>query len=584
MELNIFSVSLLFSGIIVAAISTVIIYRLGDSVRWFAFTMLFVSIWALAYGFELSSKNLETMLFWIKIEYIGIALAPGAWLWFCLKYTGLERYTHTKFALLVFGIPVITYFMVFTNSFHHLHYRNVMVDNSGPFPLLAIQPGPWYFIHLSFFYISLFFGIIILLYKFKNADPVFKKQNNLLLLAGLFPWAFNIFYLLGFRPFGHIDLTPYAFLIMYIFVGIGLIRFDLFSIKPIARDKVFEVISKGILVLDPNSRIIDFNPFMTKILERPVSNFIGKRLEDIFGKDSQFEIQLNEQKKISIESSLSLTSGQKDLSVEYVPINDKKGNSLGMMIIFEDITQKKSIQNQIKNQAEELKNLNSLKDKLFTIISHDLKGPIFGIRELIKLSFEGVISQKEFLDILPEINKNMDSVSILLENLLAWTSSQLKGEFLEKRIFELDKLVDQQVSLFEKKTQEKGITLSLQKYGNLQVYADKNMIDLAIRNLISNAIKFSGKGDLLTVFLKENEDNVTVKIKDTGLGISEENLQKLRNRESFTTIGKDKESGTGLGMLLVHDYVIKNGGELKIQSQQGKGSEFSFSLPKNENS
>jgi signal transduction histidine kinase len=557
---------------------------LGDSVRWFAFTMLFVSIWALAYGFELSSKNLETMLFWIKIEYIGIALAPGAWLWFCLKYTGLERYTHTKFALLVFGIPVITYFMVFTNSFHHLHYRNVMVDNSGPFPLLAIQPGPWYFIHLSFFYISLFFGIIILLYKFKNADPVFKKQNNLLLLAGLFPWAFNIFYLLGFRPFGHIDLTPYAFLIMYIFVGIGLIRFDLFSIKPIARDKVFEVISKGILVLDPNSRIIDFNPFMTKILERPVSNFIGKRLEDIFGKDSQFEIQLNEQKKISIESSLSLTSGQKDLSVEYVPINDKKGNSLGMMIIFEDITQKKSIQNQIKNQAEELKNLNSLKDKLFTIISHDLKGPIFGIRELIKLSFEGVISQKEFLDILPEINKNMDSVSILLENLLAWTSSQLKGEFLEKRIFELDKLVDQQVSLFEKKTQEKGITLSLQKYGNLQVYADKNMIDLAIRNLISNAIKFSGKGDLLTVFLKENEDNVTVKIKDTGLGISEENLQKLRNRESFTTIGKDKESGTGLGMLLVHDYVIKNGGELKIQSQQGKGSEFSFSLPKNENS
>ncbi|MCS4433324.1 histidine kinase N-terminal 7TM domain-containing protein [Aquiflexum gelatinilyticum] len=584
MELNIFSVSLLFSGIIVAAISTVIIYRLGDSVRWFAFTMLFVSIWALAYGFELSSKNLETMLFWIKIEYIGIALAPGAWLWFCLKYTGLERYTHTKFALLVFGIPVITYFMVFTNSFHHLHYRNVMVDNSGPFPLLAIQPGPWYFIHLSFFYISLFFGIIILLYKFKNADPVFKKQNNLLLLAGLFPWAFNIFYLLGFRPFGHIDLTPYAFLIMYIFVGIGLIRFDLFSIKPIARDKVFEVISKGILVLDPNSRIIDFNPFMTKILERPVSNFIGKRLEDIFGKDSQFEIQLNEQKKISIESSLSLTSGQKDLSVEYVPINDKKGNSLGMMIIFEDITQKKSIQNQIKNQAEELKNLNSLKDKLFTIISHDLKGPIFGIRELIKLSFEGVISQKEFLDILPEINKNMDSVSILLENLLAWTSSQLKGEFLEKRIFELDKLVDQQVSLFEKKTQEKGITLSLQKYGNLQVYADKNMIDLAIRNLISNAIKFSGKGDLLTVFLKENEDNVTVKIKDTGLGISEENLQKLRNRESFTTIGKDKESGTGLGMLLVHDYVIKNGGELKIQSQHGKGSEFSFSLPKNENS
>ncbi|MCH6200931.1 ATP-binding protein [Aquiflexum sp. LQ15W] len=582
MELNIFSVTLLVSGIIVAAISTVIIYRLGNAVRWFAFTMLFVSIWALAYGFELSSKRLEAMLFWIKIEYIGIALAPGTWLWFCLRYTGMEHYTRPKIAFLVFGIPALTFLMVLTNEFHHLHYREVMVDNSGPFPLLAIKAGPYYFIHLSFFYISLFTGIIILFYKFKNADPIFKKQNNLLLLAGLFPWAFNIVYILGFRPFGHIDLTPYAFLFMYIFVGIALIRFDLFSIKPIARDKVFEVISKGILVLDPNSRVIDFNPYMEKILEQPVSNFIGRGLEYIFGNSSEFEAHLSHKEKINVESSLNLTSGQKDIAIEYVPIKDKKGGFLGMMLIFEDITEKKTIENQIKKQAEELKNLNSLKDKLFTIISHDLKGPIFGIRELIKLSFEGVISQKEFLDILPEINKNMDSVSILLENLLAWTSSQLKGEYLEKQIFELDKLVEQQISLFEKKTQEKGITLSLQKYGNLQVFADKNMIDLAIRNLISNAIKFSGKGDLVTVFLKENKENVTVKIKDTGLGISEENLEKLRKRESFTTIGKNKESGTGLGMLLVHDYVIKNQGELKIQSQLGKGSEFSFSIPKRE--
>lgn len=580
MELNIFSVTLLVSGIIVAAISTVIIYRLGNAVRWFAFTMLFVSIWALAYGFELSGKRLETMLFWIKIEYIGIAMAPGTWLWFCLRYTGMENFTRPKIAFLVFGIPALTLLMVLTNEFHHLHYREVMVDDSGPFPLLAIKPGPYYFIHLSFFYISLFTGIIILFYKFKNADPIFKKQNNLLLLAGLFPWAFNIVYILGFRPFGHIDLTPYAFLFMYIFVGIALIRFDLFSIKPIARDNVFEVISKGILVLDPNSRVIDFNPYMEKILEQPVSNFIGQGLEYIFGNSSEFEAHLSHKEKINIESSLNLTSGQKDITIEYVPIKDKKGGFLGMMLIFEDITEKKTIENQIKNQAEELKNLNSLKDKLFTIISHDLKGPIFGIRELIKLSFEGVISQKEFLDILPEINKNMDSVSILLENLLAWTSSQLKGEYLEKKIFELDKLVEQQISLFEKKTREKGITLSLQKYGNLQVFADQNMIDLATRNLISNAIKFSGKGDLVTVFLKENEENVTVKIKDTGLGISEENLEKLRKRESFTTIGKNKESGTGLGMLLVHDYVIKNQGELKIQSQLGKGSEFSFSIPK----
>lgn len=582
MELNIFSITLLVSGIIVAAISTVIIYRLGDSVRWFAFTMLFVSIWALGYGFELSVKSLEAMLFWIKIEYIGISMAPGTWLWFSLKYSGLEKYATPKIFTLIFVVPLITFLMVLTNEFHHLHYQEVSVDASGPFPLLAIKIGPWYYLHLSFFYISLFLGILILLYKFKNADPVFKKQNYLLVLAGIFPWAFNLVYIFGFRPFGHIDLTPYAFLIMYIFVGIALIRFDLFSIKPIARDKVFEVITKGILVFDPHFRIIDFNPHIGKILERPTSFLIGKRLAEIVGEKTELESFLMQGEKLEIESSLNLLSGKKDLSIEYVPIKDKNGESIGMMVIFEDITQKKSIENQIRKQAEELKNLNSLKDKLFTIISHDLKGPIFGIRELIKLSFEGVISKEEFFKILPEINKNMDSVSILLENLLAWTSSQLKGEYLEKKIFELDKLVEQQVSLFEKVTREKGITLTLQKYGNLQVFADKNMIDLAIRNLISNAIKFSGQGDYVTVILKENEETISVKVKDTGLGISEENLEKLKNRESFTTPGKDKTMGTGLGMLLVHDYVKKNGGELLIQSQIEKGSEFSFSLPKNE--
>jgi len=580
-DLNFFSITLLVSGMIVAGISTVIIYRLDNSVRWFAFTMLLVSVWAFGYGIELASSSYETMLFWIKFQYVGISFAPGTTIWFCLKYTNLEKYLNPKIAFFVFAIPVLTFLMVLTNSYHHLHYTALSVDYSGPFPLMAITAGPWYFVHVAFFYLSLFGGNALLFFKFKNADPIFKKQTNLLIMAGIFPWAFNLVFLLGFRPFGHIDLTPYAFLITYIFVGIGLLRFDLFRIKPIARDKVFEVITKGILVFDPNGRIIDFNPHIGNILEQPLSSLVGKRLHEIIGENSEFEIFLKQGEKIEIESSLDLISGKKDLTIEYVPIKDKKGESVGMMVIFEDITLKKSIQNQIRKQAEELKNLNSLKDKLFTIISHDLKGPIFGIRELIKLSFEGAISKEEFFEILPEINKNMDSVSILLENLLAWTSSQLKGEYLEKKIFELDKLVEQQVSLFEKVTKEKGITLTLQKYGNLLVFADKNMIDLAIRNLISNAIKFSGQGDYVTVILKENGDTISVKVKDTGMGISTENMEKLRIRESFTTPGKDKKIGTGLGMLLVQDYVIKNGGELTIQSQYGKGSEFSFNLPKN---
>lgn len=93
------------------------------------------------------------MLFWIKIEYIGIMMAPAIWLWFSLKYSGLEKYATPKIGMLIFLIPAITLLMVLTNGYHHLHYQEVLVDESGPFPLLAIKIGPWYYIHLSFFYI-----------------------------------------------------------------------------------------------------------------------------------------------------------------------------------------------------------------------------------------------------------------------------------------------------------------------------------------------------------------------------------------------------------------------------------------------
>lgn len=252
-----------------------------------------------------------------------------------------------------------------------------------------------------------------------------------------------------------------------------------------------------------------------------------------------------------------------------------------MLLQFTDISKDKAVQNQLKNQAEELQTLNALKDKLFTIRSHNLKGPIFGIRELIHLTENGVISNKEFFEVLPEISKQISSVSMLLENLLAWSSSQLKGEFVEKKVFDISLTIDQQIALFHKKSTEKGLTLQLQKDRNPEVYADKNMIDLVLRSLISNAIKFSGNQDSITISTCDLGEKVEIIILDTGTGISPENLERLNSGESFTTPGRQAETGTGLGILLVRDYILKNGGKLIIESTLGKGSKFSFSLPKN---
>jgi len=517
LDLNAFSLTLFFYGLIATLISIVIMYRLSDAVKWFAFTILAVSIWALAYGFELSSQTEAAMLFWIKIQYIGIALAPATWLWFCLKYCGFEKWIDLKTFVIIFTLPAITYLLVVTNEYHHLHYRAVSMVVDGPFPMLKIEVGPWYFVHVIYFYTCLVLGNIFLFFRFKEADPTFKKQIFLLFIAGFFPWIINILYHIGLRPFEHIDLTPYSFLFFYIIIGIGLLRFELFNLKPIARDKIISAMTKGVLIFDPKERIIDYNPAMEKILGNPPSKWIGKELPKVFGNHPVIASSMKGKGIEKIEINLFVNLEKKDFEIELIPLLDKKKNLSGMLLLFEDITEKKNIEKQLITQSIELRNLNEQKDKLFSIISHDLRGPITGVKEVIKMTQNNMVSQDEFFKILPEISKSMDSVTSLLENLLAWTSSQFKGERIEKSDFNLNPLLDNIVELFESYTQQREIKLNLMKTENCHVFADRNMIDLIIRNLVNNAVKFSGKNDQVTILAQKEGNRTHIKIKDTGM-------------------------------------------------------------------
>ncbi|MFD2035259.1 histidine kinase N-terminal 7TM domain-containing protein [Belliella marina] len=583
LEFNVFSLTLLVSGFIVTVLSSIIIFRLNDYVKWFAFTMLFVSLWSLAYGFELASTTLEDMLFWIKIEYIGIAFVPGVWIWFCLKYAGLEKWLTKGVFIFLFLIPLVTYILVFTNHHHYLFYKNVDVSYSGPFPLLDITRGVWYYVHMVYFYITLAFGNLILFKRFKNTDPIFKNQTYIIIASGFLPWIINLMYLLGYRPFGHIDLTPYSFLFLYIIIGIGLLKFDLFDIKPIARDRVILAMTTGILVLDPKNRVIDFNPSMLRILGNPKTNLIGKSISSIFGDYEDILKSSYAQTKCSLDLKMYFSNSPKDFNLKVIPLLNKKSIFSGLMLQFDDVTEEKKIREKLIDQTHELLKLNNLKDKLFSIVSHDLKGPILGANELIKLTANGSISQEEFQNILPEVSKSMDSVSLLLENLLAWTSTQLKGEFVDKKRFNLSLLINQQYLLFENLAKEKNIKFEVKVEKDLYAFGDKHMIDLVIRNLISNALKFSGSGDHVAIYAVQKDNELEVKIMDTGSGISEENLKKLEDGVSFTTVGKSNETGTGLGLLLVKDYIKKHGGSLNIQSDPNQGSKFEILLPSNHN-
>ncbi|GMQ29804.1 sensor histidine kinase [Algoriphagus confluentis] len=577
---NPFASFLLFFGLAGGILSIVLFIRLQNSIKWMALTLFAFSFWGFFYGVELASKSVEEMLIWSKVQYLGLLAAPTFWLIFSLKYTDFDPKKLQWIVPAVFVVPALTYFIVLTNSIHHWHYKSNWLIQSEDYYFLGIEKGPWYYFQTAYAYLTYLLGTVLLWKRYRFANKRFKLQTKILIAGGVIPIFANIFYQTSlFKPYEGLDLTPFAFLTCYLILGYFIARFNLLGVQPIARDRILELVTRGLIVFDYNHRIVDFNSAAKKLCTRPEDFKLGAKANLLFRDRPEILTLIDELEPKSIESSLEIEGNKLILKIESVPLKNKNQVYSGTLLLFEDITESIQTKEKLQLQARELQQLNDLKDKFFGIISHDLKGPIFGVKELIHLTQNGLISEKEFIEMLPEISKNMEHVAILLENLLAWTSSQLRGEYLEPQTLNISTLIRNQTNLLSRIAKEKKIRLHLELEEEALVVADKNMMELILRNLISNAIKFSDAESVVKISTQVEENWATVCVQDYGVGISKENLEKLNSGVSFTTRGQNNESGTGLGMILVKEYIMKNKGELKIQSQKGQGSKFCFSLP-----
>jgi signal transduction histidine kinase len=577
---NPFSITLIFSGLLVGCLSLIIAFKMEDGTKWVAITMICGAIWGVFYGLELSATKLETILIYIYIEYFGISFLGASWLIFALKYTEIDLNKYKVGIFFILVIPALTFIFVITNEFHHFHYISYKLVSVGGIIGLKTEVGPWYIVHVIYSYIVFLLGNFIIWKRFRFSDPLFRTQTKLIFIAGLFPVLFNALYQFGiYKPFEIIDLTPYAFLFSYMILGIAIIWYQLFSIKPIAKNIIFEAITKGVLVLDNRQRIEDFNHMIFVFFPNQKSISIGTNAKLIFEPYPDLLNILDSTEKQILEIRLDQQADSRIAFVEIIPLKDKGSVQEGTILLFEDITETINTKNLLIAQKTELQQLNNLKDKYFSIISHDLKGPIFSVKELINLTQTGLISNEEFIELLPEVSKNMENVAQLLENLLAWTSSQLRGEQVILETFDIKKVLTRQKQILGRIAAEKNININIDiPEEEFRVAGDKNMVDLIIRNLINNALKFSRPSSEIVISV-ELEGNLTkISIKDFGSGISEENLKKINDGISFTTKGQNNENGTGLGLILVREYIKKNSGKLEVESTAGVGSKFSIYL------
>ncbi|MGE5432345.1 MAG: ATP-binding protein [Syntrophomonadaceae bacterium] len=341
---------------------------------------------------------------------------------------------------------------------------------------------------------------------------------------------------------------------------------------------------------DKDSRFVRVNKAQALVLGlNDPEEAIGKSDFDFFTKKHASEAFHDEQiilktgrALISKVEKIRRADGQyRFVSSTKVPITDYMGKYIGIVGVSRDVTEVRKAEDKIKKYSEELAKSNSSKDKFFSIIAHDLKSPfnsLLGISDFLASHIDE-LALEEIKVLAESISKSANGVFRLLENLLQWARLQTGRLNFSPEILELNEIVRSVIELYQDQILKKEIILENRLPGQVTVFADKNMAAAIVRNLISNAVKFTKPGGRIALFSSVQEDMVNISVCDEGVGIPDALKEKLfRIDECISTEGTANEKGTGLGLVLSKEFVEKNGGSISVRSLPGQGSEFTFSL------
>jgi signal transduction histidine kinase len=534
--------------------------------------VFFVAVWSLAYIMEISSLTPQVKLTWAKIQFIGIPFAPISLFIFALHYSGRAGWLTRPRSILLLLPGILTVALAFSNEMHGQIWRGIALTDGQPFGPLNLTHGAAFYISSLYLYLLILISTVFLFQVALQANPLYQRQARLMLAGMLVPWVANFLYITRLSPAASLDLTPVALTITNLALSYALARYGLMDILPVAHSTLFQAMNNGMLVLDPQERIIDINPAGLRILKTG-AQVIGAPVQGILPEWDTWK-----QNGMSNNQAWELAPGDNHTyEVRQTTIRDSRGRPGGLLLSLTDISS-------LKRANEEMREASRLKTQLLANVSHDFRSPlgaIIGYADMLKTEMFGPVNDEQ-ANAADEILHSANQLLAFANNLIGQAQVETGKIVLRERPFPPKDITEPIFSSLHFHATKKDLELTQTIDPNLpdQVLGDLYWLRQIAVNLVSNAIKFTAQGQVRLAFKCIRDNTWAIEVSDDGIGISQaEQAQIFEPFEQSDDPQARKQYGSGLGLSIVRELTRLMEGRIELESEPGKGSTFRVILP-----
>ncbi len=539
-------------------------HRTAPGASALAWHMLVISTWLITYVFELLTRTETATFVWDKLCYFPVSIAPVTGFAFALQYTGRSGRATFRNLLPFFLIPVITILLAQTNDLHHLIWRSYTFLQMGPLMTQSVTGyGPWFWVYVAYAYPLTIVSMLLIAVAYVRSFRIYRQQAVWVMIGEFLPLVSNFVYIFRLIPGLQQDYSPLSFALGGIFFGIGIFRYRLFDLKPVARNVLVDRMSDVLLVLDEHSRIVDANPAAQSLTGLPVDGLIGQPAASVLNFWDVLICKLANQQEVVSEISLVQGGGTRYYDLHITPLRSERGLLMGTLVTLHDITEHQRL----------IQDLNAYAHS----VAHDLKGPlsiIVGYADMLQ-DMPDTQADSALQMGLSAIDQTGHKMASIVDNLLMLAC--VRQQEVTTSVLDMASIVAEARSQLSTLAAEAEAEIVMPVRWPVAVgYAP--WVETIWVNYINNAIKYGGNPPQIEIGANPPADGmVRFWVRDNGPGLTPEQAAQLFT--PFTRLHQVRAPGHGLGLSIVQRITEKLGGTAGVESQPGQGSLFFFTLP-----